>query len=99
MCIRDRYGSDNVAVLQYKEFRTKAAGKTAKSIVISAVARLAPYNLANVQNISLTDNMNLDKIGEEKTALFIIMPPTNDCLLYTSPVEVFTSILICIDFF
>lgn len=74
----EKYGSDNVAVLQYKEFRTKAAGKTAKSIVISAVARLAPYNLANVQNISLTDNMNLDKIGEEKTALFIIMPPTND---------------------
>ncbi len=72
------YGSGHIAVVQYNEFRQKAAGKTAKSIVISAVARLSAYNLANVQKISVRDELYLDRIGEEKTALFIIMPPTNN---------------------
>lgn len=69
-------GDGHIAVIQYKHFKV-AAGKTSKSIVISAAARLAPYNIPAVANISLRDDFELAKIGEERTALFIIISPTN----------------------
>lgn len=67
---------NHIAVLQYEHFKI-AAGKTAKSIIISVAARLGPYNIKAVANMSKSDALNLSTIGEEKTALFIIISPTN----------------------
>ena len=73
----ERYGADHIGVQQYREFREKASGKTAKSIVISAVARLAPFRTKAVRRIFSYDTMNLDRVGEEKTAIFVVVPPTD----------------------
>lgn len=73
----EKYGSDNIAVIQYKLFRSKAKGKTAASIVMSAVARLAPFQIDAVQRIFDDDDMLLDRLGEEKIAIFIVVPPTD----------------------
>jgi hypothetical protein len=73
----DRFGSDHIAVQQYREFRDKASGKTAKSIVISASARLSPFRISEVKRIFSRDSMCLDMVGEEKTAVFVVVPPTN----------------------
>lgn len=73
----ERYGADHIGVQQYREFREKANGKTAKSIVISAVARLAPFRTKAVRRIFSYDTMNLDRVGEEKTAIFVVVPPTD----------------------
>lgn len=71
---------DHFAVRQYKRYKL-AAGKTAKSILISCGARLAPFDIEGLRNIMSYDEMNLDEIGEvdkdgKKTALFIIMSDT-----------------------
>lgn len=71
------HGSDHIGVLQWKEFRQKASGKTAKSIVISAVARLAPFRTKAVRKIFGYDSMHLETVGEEKTAIFVVVPPTD----------------------
>ena len=55
----------------------EASGKTAKSIVSSAVARLAPFRTKAVRRIFSYDTMNLDRVGEEKTAIFVVVPPTD----------------------
>lgn len=73
----EKHGAEHIGVQQYKEFRSKASGKTAKSIVISAVARLAPFRTKAVKRIFSFDTMNLDRVGEEKTALFVVVPPTD----------------------
>ncbi|MBQ3496868.1 MAG: type IV secretory system conjugative DNA transfer family protein, partial [Oscillospiraceae bacterium] len=73
----ERYGSDNIGLKQYKMFRSKAKGKTASSIVMMAVARLAPFQIAEMQRILSYDSMELDRVGEEKTALFVVVPPTD----------------------
>ncbi|BAL01888.1 hypothetical protein OBV_p-00330 (plasmid) [Oscillibacter valericigenes Sjm18-20] len=70
-------GTMNIGVQQYKEFREKASGKTAKSIVISAVARLAPFRTSAVRRIFSYDTMHLDRLGEELTAIFVVVPPTD----------------------
>lgn len=72
-----RYGKDHIGVQQYNEFRSKASGKTAKSIVISAVARLAPFRTKEVRRIFSYDTMSLERIGEEPTAIFVVVPPTD----------------------
>lgn len=72
-----RHGSDHIGVQQWKEFRQKASGKTAKSIVISAVARLAPFRTKAVRRIFSYDSMHLEMVGEEKTAVFVVVPPTD----------------------
>ena len=54
-----------------------AAGKTAKSILISCGARLAPFDIAELREIMSYDEMELDKIGDRKTALFLIMSDTD----------------------
>lgn len=72
-----RFGEEHIGVQQYREFRSKASGKTAKSIVISAVARLAPFRTSAVQKIFSYDSMLLDRVGEEKTAIFVVVPPTD----------------------
>lgn len=71
------HGSDHIGVQQYDEFRKKASGKTAKSIVVSAVARLAPFRTSAVRKIFSYDSMELDRIGEEKMAIFVVVPPTD----------------------
>ena len=64
------------AVRQYKKYKM-AAGKTAKSILISCGARLAPFDIAELREIMSYDEMELDNIGDRKTALFLIMSDTD----------------------
>lgn len=65
------------AVKQYKKYKL-AAGKTAKSILISCAARLAPFDIKELRTLMSEDEMELDKLGEEKTALFVIISDTDD---------------------
>ncbi|MBD5403027.1 type IV secretory system conjugative DNA transfer family protein [bacterium] len=74
---KEKHGEDHIGVQQFREFREKASGKTAKSIVISAVARLAPFRTSAVRRIFSYDTMMLDRLGEEKTAVFVVVPPTD----------------------
>ena len=67
---------DSIACKQYRIFK-QAAGKTAKSILISCGARLAPFDIAELREIMSYDEMELDKIGDRKTALFLIMSDTD----------------------
>ena len=76
-------GSDHIAVVQYKHFKV-SAGKTAKSIIITASARLSPYNIKALKNLSLTDDMKLDEVGKKPTAVFVIMPPSNKTYSFVS---------------
>ena len=68
---------NHVAVKQYKVFK-QAAGKTAKSILISCGARLAPFDIAELRELMSYDEMELDTIGDRKTALFVIISDTDD---------------------
>ena len=65
----ERYGADHIGVQQYREFREKASGKTAKSIVISAVARLAPFRTKAVRRIFSYDTMNLEWEKKKRLSL------------------------------
>lgn len=67
---------DNYALKEYKKFKL-AAGKTMKSILISCAARLAPFDIPRIREITSYDEMGLDKIGEERTALFVIISDTD----------------------
>ena len=67
---------NHVAVKQYKAFK-QAAGKTAKSILISCGARLAPFDIAELREIMSYDELELDKLGDEKTALFFLISDTD----------------------
>ena len=67
---------DHLAVKQYKVYK-KAAGKTAKSILISCGARLAPFDIKELRDLMAYDEMELDTIGDRKTALFLIMSDTD----------------------
>ncbi len=67
---------EHFAVKQYKKYKL-AAGKTAKSILISCGARLAPFDIRELRELTAYDEMELDQIGEEKTALFMIMSDTD----------------------
>lgn len=71
-------GTLNNGVKAWKEFRSKASGKTAKSIVITAVARLAPFRTSGIRRIMQYDDMELERLGEEKMVVFIVVPPTDD---------------------
>ena len=68
---------NHVAVKQYAIFK-QAAGKTAKSILISCGARLAPFDIKELRELMETDEMELDTIGDRKTALFVIISDTDD---------------------
>lgn len=68
---------DHFAVRQYLKYKL-AAGKTAKSILVSCGARLAPFDIAEVREITMYDELELDTLGDEKTALFLIMSDTDD---------------------
>ena len=65
------------AVRQYKKYKL-AAGKTAKSILISCGARLAPFDIQELRDLTAYDELHLDALGDRKTALFLIMSDTDD---------------------
>lgn len=67
---------NHFAVRQYKLFKL-SAGKTAKSILISCGARLAPFDIAELREITRYDELELDTLGDRKTALFLIMSDTD----------------------
>ena len=67
---------DHFAVRQYAKYRL-AAGKTAKSILISCGARLAPFDIEELREITAYDELELDTLGDQKTALFLIMSDTD----------------------
>ena len=62
---------------QYKKYKL-AAGKTAKSILISCGARLAPFDIQELRDLTAYDELELDTLGDKKTALFLIMSDTDD---------------------
>ena len=65
---------NSIAVTSYAVYRSAGGGKTSQSIVISAQTRLAAFNLAAIKNLTDTDTMDLQSLGERKTALFCITP-------------------------
>ena len=67
---------EHFAVRQYKKFKL-AAGKTAKSILISCAARLAPFDIGELRELTAYDELELDTLGDRKTALFLIMSDTD----------------------
>ena len=69
----ERRKPDSVAVRQYKVFKL-AAGKTAKSILVSTAVRLAPFNLPQIQALTDHDDMDLYTLGEKKVALYAVIP-------------------------
>ena len=68
---------NHFAVRQYAKYKL-AAGKTAKSILISCGARLAPFDIQELRELTAYDELQLDTLGDRKTALFIIMSDTDD---------------------
>ena len=67
---------EHFAVRQYKKYKL-AAGKTAKSILVSCGARLAPFDIKELREITAYDELELDTLGDRKTALFLIMSDTD----------------------
>lgn len=72
----EKKSPNHFAVRQYKLFKL-SAGKTAKSILISCGARLAPFDIAELREITRYDELELDTLGDRKTALFLIMSDTD----------------------
>lgn len=73
----ERRKPDSVAVRQYKVFKL-AAGKTAKSILVSTAVRLAPFNLPQIQALTDHDDMDLYTLGEKKVALYAVIPDNDN---------------------
>lgn len=76
--IYEKYGdvNTNPALRNWEDFRTKCKGKTAQSVTATALAKLSPFDEEQIRRIFSKDEMELDLVGERKTALFIILPPT-----------------------
>ena len=73
----ERDKPEHFAVRQYKKYKL-AAGKTAKSILISCGARLAPFDIAELRELTSYDEMELDMLGDQRTAMFVIISDTDD---------------------
>lgn len=73
----ERRKPDSVAVRQYKVFKL-AAGKTAKSILVSTAVRLAPFNLPQIQALTNHDDMDLYTLGEKKVSLYAVIPDNDN---------------------
>ena len=71
---------NHIALRQYRIFK-QAAGKTAKSILVSAAVRLASFTLPEIQNITAEDSLELSRMGERKQAIFCVIPDSNDTSL------------------
>lgn len=87
----EKFGEDNIAYRTYKDFRTKASGKTAKSIAMTMVSKLQPYNIASMKALSEFDELQLDQLGNKKMALFVIVPPTSQVFNFVAGM-IFTQI-------
>ena len=85
---------DHFAVRQYAKFKL-SAGKTAKSILISCGARLAPFDIQELRELTAYDELQLDTLGDRKTALFIIMSDTDDTFNFLIVDEEFS----CLEFY
>ena len=72
---------DSIACKQYRVFK-QAAGKTAKSILVSVGVRLAAFNLPQINRLTMTDELHLDELGEKKVALFCCIPDSDKSLNY-----------------
>ena len=72
----EKKNPNHFAVRQYKKYRL-AAGKTAKSILVSCGARLAPFDIQELREITAYDELELNTLGDQKTALFLIMSDTD----------------------
>lgn len=68
---------DALALRQYKIFK-QAEGRTAKSILVTAAVRLAPFTLSSIKRITQRDELELDKLGERKQAVFCVIPDSDD---------------------
>lgn len=68
---------DHIAVREYRIFK-QAAGKTARSILVSAAVRLSVFTLSEIQAITANDTLELGKLGERKQAIFCVIPDSND---------------------
>ncbi len=73
----EKKNPSHFAVKQYKKYKL-AAGKTAKSILISCGARLAPFDIEELRELMKEDELDLDTLGDRKTALFVIISDTDD---------------------
>lgn len=75
----EKYGdvNRNPALRNWEDFRTKCKGKTAQSVTATALSKLAPFDEEQIRRIFSKDEMELDLVGERKTALFVVLPPTN----------------------
>ena len=73
----EREQPNHFALRQYRKFKL-AAGKTLKSILVSCGARLAPFDIAELRDVTAYDELELDTLGDRKTALFLIMSDTDD---------------------
>lgn len=73
------------AVKQYKKYKL-AAGKTAKSILISCGARLAPFDIQELRDLMKEDELELDTLGDRKTALFVIISDTDDTFNFVASI-------------
>jgi type IV secretion system protein VirD4 len=93
----EKQNPKHMAVKYYKDYK-KAAGKTAKSILISCSVRLAAFNIEDVINLTYKDNINIRELGEKKTALFVVIPDSDDtfnflvAMLYTQIFDVLYSL-------
>lgn len=67
---------DSIACKQYRIFK-QAAGKTAKSILVSVGVRLAAFNLPSIAKLTMTDELHLQELGERKVALFCCIPDSD----------------------
>ena len=76
---------EHFAVKQYKKYKL-AAGKTAKSILISCGARLAPFDIKELRDLMEYDDLQLDTLGDRKTALFIIISDTDDTFNFVAAI-------------
>lgn len=79
VCLFEKYGdvNSNPALRNWEDFRTKCKGKTAQSVTATALAKLAPFDEEQIRRIFSKDELELDLVGERRTALFIVLPPTN----------------------
>lgn len=76
---------EHFAVRQYKKYKL-AAGKTAKSILISCGARLAPFDIAELRDLMAYDEMELDMLGDQRTAMFVIISDTDDTFNFVASI-------------
>jgi type IV secretion system protein VirD4 len=77
----EKIDPDSIALKQYKIFK-RGAGKTLKSILISVSVRLSHFNIPQVANLTSTDDLDLKTLGDEKQALFVIIPAADDTYNY-----------------